>query len=199
MRRAAVVPGAGLSRRMGQEKILLRLGGASVLERVLATLSAAGVLERVVVLRPDLPEAAEQARRAGARVALNAHPREEMLLSIRLGIAVLSPAVDAFFIWPADHPAVAAQTLGLLARAGGPGRVALPVHAGRRGHPALVGAELIPAIAAIPPGQGLRYLWRTRPELLVEVPVDDSGVLVDLNTPDDYERATRGHGDAGTR
>lgn len=201
MKLAAVVPAAGLSRRMGREKILLPFGGGTVLERVLTTLAAAGVAEPVVVLRPDLPEAAEAVRRAGARAVLNPHPEREMLLSIRMGMADLPPDTGAFYVWPADHPAVAVETIRLLARAGGPGRVALPVHAGRRGHPALVGAELIPAIAAISPGRGLRDLWRTSSEVLVEVPVDDPGVLLDLNTPEDYERwmGRPGNGEAQGR
>jgi molybdenum cofactor cytidylyltransferase len=198
VRLAAVVPAAGLSRRMGREKVLLRFGGWTVLERVLTTLAAAGVAERVVVLRPDLPEAAQLARKAGARVVVNPRPKDEMLLSIRMGIADLSLGVEAFYVWPADHPAVAVETLGLLAQEGGPGRVALPVHVGRRGHPALIGADLIPDIVAIPPNEGLRHLWRTRPEVLVEVPVDDVGVLLDLDTPEDYEKATGGRGDGGT-
>ncbi|MGH9399706.1 MAG: nucleotidyltransferase family protein [Thermoanaerobaculia bacterium] len=188
MKLSAVVVAAGLSRRMGGEKILLRFGGATVLERVLSTLAAADLSDCVVVLRPDVPQAAEIARRAGARVVINPRPQDEMLLSIRMGIAQISPETDAFYVWPADHPAVAAETLGRLAGEAGRGRVALPVHAGRRGHPALIGSDLIDDIADIPEGSGLRHLWRARPEVLVDVPVNDPGVLLDLDTPEDYER-----------
>lgn len=188
MKLGAVVLAAGLSRRMGREKVLLRFGDWTVLERVLFTLAAAGIDERVTVVRPDLPQAAEIARRVGARVVVNPRPQEEMLLSIRMGIAELSPDVDAFFVWPADHPAVAGETLAELVRAAGRARVVLPVHAGRRGHPALVGADLIADIVAIPRGEGLRHLWRVRPEILTEVAVSDQGVLLDLDTPEDYEK-----------
>ena len=62
---AAVVPAAGLSRRMGSEKVLLPFGRSTVLETILETLAAAGVAQVAVVLRPDLTEAAEKARRVG--------------------------------------------------------------------------------------------------------------------------------------
>jgi molybdenum cofactor cytidylyltransferase len=189
MKLGAVVVAAGLSRRMGREKVLLPFGDRTVLERVLLTLAATSIDERVAVVRPDLPQSAEIAVRGGARVVVNPRPQEEMLLSIRIGIAELSPDVDAFFIWPADHPAVSAPTLTELARAAGRSRVVLPVHAGRRGHPALVGADLVADIAAIPPGEGLRHLWRARPEILTEIAVDDQGVLLNLDTPDDYDKA----------
>jgi molybdenum cofactor cytidylyltransferase len=200
----AVVAAAGLSHRMGREKILLRFGGASVLERVLATLAVAGVAERVVVLRPGLAEAQEQARRAGARVVVNPRPEEEMLLSIRMGIGELPLDVDAFYVWPADHPAVAAETLGALASEASRECVVLPTHRGRRGHPALVGYGLLEAIGRIPPGEGLRHVWHAHPEVLREVAVEDRGVLLDLNTPEDYDAVLRalartgGKGDRGT-
>jgi len=187
----AIVLAAGLSRRMGKEKILLSFGKGTVLERVLGTLSAAGVQERVVVVRPDLPEAAEIARRSGSRVAVNPHPEEEMLLSIRIGREQLAAGLDAFFVWPADHPAVTAATLLALASEASPATVSVPVYRGRRGHPPLVGSGLAEAIAAIPAGEGLSYLWRLRPELLHETAVEDRGVILDINTPGDYEEALR--------
>ena len=73
----------------------------------------------------------------------------------------------------------------------GSDRVVLPTHRGRRGHPALVGYGLIQAIAQIPAGEGLRHLWHADPQLVREVPVEDPGVLLDLNTPEDYDAALR--------
>ncbi len=194
MRLGAVVPAAGLSRRMGKEKILLPFGESSVLERVLSTLAAFGIEQRVVVLRADLTEAIARARKLGAWVVVNPHPEEEMLESIRMGIAELSPEIEAFFLWPADHPAVRPETLAALAGQAEPGRVVLPVYRGRRGHPALVGRELLPSIAVIPANEGLRHLWRMRPDCLQEVTVEDPGVLLDLNTPENYEKASRAKG-----
>lgn len=189
----AIVPAAGLSRRMGREKILLPFGRSTLLETVLETLEAAGIAgaATVVVLRPDLPEAAERARRAGARVVFNAHPEEEMLMSIRLGLDAVTPEAAGVFLWPADHPAVSADTIRALARSGDPARALIPAWKSRRGHPALIGRELFADIRRIPPGEGLRHLWRMRPEAVVEIPVDDPGVVRNVDTPEDYEGALR--------
>jgi CTP:molybdopterin cytidylyltransferase MocA len=176
---------------MGREKVLLPFRGSTILETVLATLAEAGVEERVVVLRPELEEAAARARRAGATIVVNPHPEAEMLVSIRLGLASLSPEIDAFFVWPADHPAVRAATLTLLERAGARDRAVIPVHRGHRGHPALVGRGLAAEIEDLPLESGLRALWRARPEAVSELPVEDPGVLLDLDTPEAYEKALR--------
>ena len=186
---AAVVPAAGLSRRMGSEKILLPFGRSTVLETILDTLADAGVAGVVAVLRPDLPEAADRARRLGARVVFNPHPEEEMLESIRLGLRAIAPDTGCVFIWPVDHPAVSVGTIETLARFAHPACALIPSYQSRRGHPALVGRRLFAAIGEIPPREGLRHLWRTMPDAVVEVSVDDEGVVENVDTPEDYRNA----------
>jgi molybdenum cofactor cytidylyltransferase len=185
----AVVPAAGLSRRMGREKVLLPFGSSTMIETVLSKLHTAGVNRIVVVVRPDLPGAAARARAAGVDVVVNPHPEGEMLESIRLGVAALPPEIEAFFVWPADHPAVLASTLDRLAGRAARGRAVLPVFRERRGHPALVGVDLASAIAAIPDHEGLRRLWRDRSDAVDEVSVDDPGIVENLDDPESYERA----------
>lgn len=187
MKLAAVVPAAGLSRRMGREKILLPFRGSTILETILQTLGRAGVSTIVAVLRPDLPEAAERARRGGAVVVTNPRPEDEMLVSIRLGLEAISTDPDAVFVWPADHPAVSAAAVRLLADRADPARTLLPTYRSRRGHPALIGRELLPEIARIPPEEGLRRLWRIRSDAVREIAVEDPGVIRNVDTPADYD------------
>lgn len=189
MRAGAVVAAAGLSRRMGAEKVLLPLGRSTVLETILASLSAAGVRDVAVVVRPDLEAARRLALRAGARVVENPHPEAELLSSIRLGVSSLDPDVDGVLVWPADHPLVAVRTLGALLAAGSPEIAVLPTFEGRRGHPALVGGTLRPAVETGSLDGGLRQLWRERADAVRELPVPDRGVVLDINTPEDYRRA----------
>lgn len=174
---------------MGREKVLLPFGRSTLLETILETLAGAGVAQVVAVLRPDLPEAADLARQSGARVVFNPHPEEEMLESIRLGLREISSDVAAVFIWPADHPAVSTGTVQMLARFADPVRALIPSWRSRRGHPALVGRQLLSAIEEIPPGEGLRHLWRTKPDAVVEIAVEDPGVVRNVDTPEDYRNA----------
>lgn len=185
----AVVPAAGLSRRMGREKVLLPFGRSTMLETVLSKLHAVGVERVVVVVRPDGPEASARARDAKADVVVNMHPEGEMIASIRLGIAALPAELDAFFVWPADHPAVLESTLERLAARAARARAVLPVHGGRRGHPALVGSDLRASIQEISEHEGLRRLWLDRADAVEELSVEDPGVLENLDDPESYERA----------
>jgi CTP:molybdopterin cytidylyltransferase MocA len=174
---------------MGSEKALLPFGGVTVLETVLMRLAEAGVMGPIVVLRPQMTEAAAPlALRRGARLVVNADPKAEMLDSIRLGLAAITGDPDGILIWPVDCPSVSAGTLRALAHEAARDRAVIPVYGGRRGHPVLLGAGLLADVAAIGPGQGLSALWRRRPEVLAQVEVADAGVLLDLDTPEDYER-----------
>jgi molybdenum cofactor cytidylyltransferase len=124
-------------------------------------------------------------------VVVNPRPEGEMLESIRLGIAALESSVDAFFVWPADHPAVRLATIRDLARRASRELAVIPVSSGRRGHPAIVGADLAADVERVAPGSGLRQLWRSRAEAVRELAVDDPGVLENLDDPDAYDRARR--------
>ena len=178
---------------MGREKVLLPFGSATILETVLATLSSAGVAPRdtVVVLRAGLDAAAAIVERAGATAVTNPEADAEMMSSIRIGLSALPPELDAFFVWPADHPAVDPETIRRLLSAADCAAAWIPSWEGRRGHPALVGNELRPDASRCPDSGGLRELWRSRADAVRELAVDDPGVVADADTPEAYEAALR--------
>ncbi|MCA1582543.1 MAG: nucleotidyltransferase family protein [Acidobacteria bacterium] len=188
---AAVVPAAGRSHRMGREKVFLPFGGSTFLEAILRTLGSEGVRDVAVVLRPDLGEAAAMARDSGAGVLFNPDPDADMAESIRIGLDAVSPSAQAIFIWPADHPAVARATIAALSAAGSEADIWIPTWKQRRGHPALLGRSHVPGVFALRPGEGLRELWHGRGESVRELAVPDSGVIANIDTPEQYEAALR--------
>jgi CTP:molybdopterin cytidylyltransferase MocA len=176
---------------MGAEKVLLPFGDSTMLGTVLATLESAGVERRAttVVLRPDFEGAAAIVSAAGAIAAVNGEAGAEMMSSIRMGLGALTDTLDAFFVWPADHPAVSVETVLLLASRADASTALIPCWDGRRGHPALLGRELREDALACPDEGGLRELWRARAGAVREVPVDDPGVVANADTPEEYEAA----------
>jgi len=67
--------------------------------------------------------------------------------------------------------------------------IVLPVHGGRRGHPVLIDTKYRNEIGTLDPGTGLRQLMRNHPEDVLELRTRSPRVLLDLDTPEDYERA----------
>lgn len=183
----AVVLAAGAGTRLGGvAKALLRdADDVAFLARIVATAAAAGVAAAdivVVVAAPFADEVATLARQLGAGVVVNPAPARGMASSVALGYAALALAIDAAFLWPVDHPRVVPSTLtALVARGEG-----VPACGGRGGHPPLVPRRLFASLArcADLPG-GARDVVRA----LARVPVDDPGVIEDIDLPADLERA----------
>ena len=67
--------------------------------------------------------------------------------------------------------------------------VAVATYAGRPGHPVLLARETWPLLDGYAVGdRGARDLLRDRPDLVVEVPCDDVGSPLDVDTPADLLR-----------
>lgn len=187
---AAIVPAAGRSRRMGRSKALLDAGGRTFLARLIGSLGDGGCAPVLAVVRDAGGPEALEARSAGADVVLNPDPSAGPISSFRSGLGALDRRVDAVAWCPVDHPLVRADTVAALLEeaARRPGCIVLPVHDGRRGHPAVfprsVFGELTdPALAG-----GARTVVRRDPSRVRAVPVDDPGVLADIDTPEEYAR-----------
>ena len=67
------------------------------------------------------------------------------------------------------------------------GSVMLPVFGGRRGHPTLFDWSLAAQVPNIPPDCGLNWLVNNVADCIREVAVNDDSILLDLDTPADFE------------
>jgi molybdenum cofactor cytidylyltransferase len=195
----AVVPAAGRSQRMGRPKLALPLGSRTVLEHVVAALRDGGADVVVVVIGAHIPELADLATAAGAAVCQLTEATADMRATVEHGLGWLEehcrPAPDDdWLLAPADHPALSGEVVRRLraSRAQRPEQsLFIPVHQGRRGHPALLAWRHVAAIRELPPGLGLNSYLRLHAGETVEVPVESDSVLCDLDTPEDYERLLR--------
>jgi molybdenum cofactor cytidylyltransferase len=180
----AVVLAAGASSRVGVPKWSLPVSpdGPSFLDAILATLRAVDVSAVRVVVAPGA------APLEGAVV--NPEPARGMLSSVQCGLRALPPDVGAVLLWPVDHPLVTTATVRemLRARSDGNPPVVVPTFEGRRGHPVLFDARVLPELLAADPGVGARavvHAHRDRREL----PVLDRGIVAGIDTREDYRRA----------
>ena len=177
---------------MGRPKLLLPFRGRPLIAAVVDALRAGGVGAIVLVTAPEDEELRAWARQAGVEVAINPDPERGMLSSIQEGLAALLRD-QILLVSPADLPNLRSDSVAELLRrmtaAGAP--LAVPVYQGRRGHPLAIAPALIPEIPALDPAIGLKQLRDRHAAELLEVPVDDPGVVSDVDTPEDYEKLTR--------
>jgi len=185
-----IVLAAGASSRMGRPKALLQAGARTFVRRVLDTLNDGGVPEAVVVVRPGAEQVTREVELARfGRVLVNPHPDRGQLSSLLVGLdGVERDDVDAVLVTLVDVPLVRPQTIAsLLARARSSSAPILrAVHSGRHGHPVIFTRAVFGALRAADLAAGARAVLRAHQ--VEDVDVADPGVLVDVDTPDDYGR-----------
>jgi molybdenum cofactor cytidylyltransferase len=187
---AAIIPAAGRSQRMGHLKPLLRFGSETMTERVVRVVREAGVDEILVVLGYSAERIIPHLEASGIAWVLNPEFDAGMYTSVKAGMQQLDGELDGFLVLPGDMPMVRSTTLQLLRDrfAPGQGRIVHPYYQGRRGHPPLVDAAYRQAILADHPSGGLRELLARYPAATLQVDCDDPGVLIDVDTPEAYQR-----------
>lgn len=189
----AVIPAAGLSRRMGLPKLLLPWQDSTVIECLLRTLQRPEIVATVVVMRPDDVDLRNAVARTSAIAVIPGHAPPDMRDSVELGLQTLRERFqprdeEAWFLIPADHPVLETETVSELLSSWNkqPCQILVPKYGERRGHPALLRWSLAAHIAALPADVGINALWKSSPELLTEWPTSRESVLADLDTPEDY-------------
>lgn len=178
-----VVLAAGAGRRFGGPKALVHLEGERLVDRAVRLLRTGGC-DRVLVV-----SGATRLRVEGADVVHNPDWVGGMGSSLRVALA----AVDepAAVIVPVDAPWLGPQSVYRLLHCGA--TVATASYGGRRGHPVLLGAQHFAAVCEMAVGDvGARGFLAAHPELVVQVPCDDTGSPQDVDTPQDLARPPGG-------
>jgi molybdenum cofactor cytidylyltransferase len=193
MRTVVVVLAAGGSTRFGSAKLLAQLDGRPLLQSTLDAVAAAGMDEVVVVLG----EVADRIERAidwrSERRVVNPAPADGLSSSLRIGLAAAGedPGVEAALVVLGDQPWVRPAVLAAVAEAGGHPQGAAPIVRARYAgdgapNPVLIRRDAWPLAAALEADRGLGPLLASRPDLVLEVPVD--GANPDVDTPADLAR-----------
>lgn len=181
---------AGLSSRMRRPKPLLEVDGETFVSRAVAALRGAGCRRVHVVANAGASWAAEVAATPGVELLVNDRAESEQVDSLRLVIEQLPADTRGLLVLPVDVPLVTAATVRRLvdAFAAEPGPLWLPFHRGVAGHPVLVGRELFGDVLHTPLEEGMRSLIMQHALQVREVEVDDGGVLIDIDTPEEYRQ-----------
>ncbi len=191
---AGLVMAAGRSSRMGANKLLLEDGGRPIVARVVEQALAGGLAEVIVVCGHQ--EAEIRAALAGQRVRLISCPdhADGMSASLRCGLKALREDIDAALVLLGDMPRVTGGLLRRLTAAFNPteGRaIIVPTFEGKRGNPVLWDRRFFAEMMALAGDVGARHLIGEHAELVVEIEADDSGVLLDVDTPEAYRGLRR--------
>lgn len=158
---------------------------------VLHNLQQSQVDDLLVVTGHAAAAVAREADKVGVRTLPNpAYQSGEMLSSIQAGVQALPAGCVAILVMLADQPFVTAKTIDplLAAYRAGYGSLVAPAYKGRRGNPVIIDRCHFAELLALPPGSAPRDLIEKHEQALCLVPVEEEGILVDIDRPEMYER-----------
>ncbi|MGE8191100.1 nucleotidyltransferase family protein [Pseudomonas sp. NPDC086278] len=149
----------------------------SVIEHVLLSLPAS-LLRRVVVTTEDRPQVIRLAQAFGFEVVVI--ESTGMGDSIAAGVAAC-PQLDGWLIVLGDMPFILPSTIEKVLAGVADDAISVPVHEGELGHPVAFGRSFGAGLMALSGDRGARPLFAQG--RVVEVAVDDPGVLWDVDVP----------------
>lgn len=189
----ALILAAGLSSRMGEFKPLLPINGATVIESAVNCFRQAGISDIRVVVGHQAEQLMPVLQSLGVRPVLNENFASGMFSSIMAGLQTFASAADGFFLLPGDMPLVKSCTLEKLMKAyfrtNCP--IIYPTFLGRRGHPPLISHKCFQTLLSWQGPENLRLLLQQFEQDAYHVPVMDQAILLDMDTPVDYEKLLR--------
>ena len=190
---AGVILAAGRSTRMGTAKaLLLAPDGVTFVARLIRTLVRGGVDAPLVVSRADDDKLQAEVESIGARVVINPNADEGgQLSSLLAGLGKVDrPGVRGLMVIPVDAPMVMPETVSRLIAVFG--ETSAPIvrarYQGRNGHPVIFSRTLFDELRHASLDAGAKAVLRAHHDAIINVEVDDPGVVADIDTPEDYRK-----------
>jgi molybdenum cofactor cytidylyltransferase len=182
---------------MGQDKALLAWDGQTFLSATIERLMPYSQIVIVVAgANADKLKATIYAR--GAYLVVNRQPERGQFSSLRLGLQeILNHGRDAAIVALVDRPPAAATTIERLIDAfrlqSGVAEnqakwATVPEHAGKHGHPIVISREMIECLLKADAQSNAREVEHANQHRIEYVRVDDSNVVANVNTPEEYEK-----------
>ncbi len=170
---------------MGCSKQLLRPADKPVICWCIDALRAAGLEDIIVVLGPTGGEIHDTIKGYSLEIVWNTDPESDMAGSVKACLKALSDKTNNVLILPVDHPLVSAQTIKTIVKTHleYPECIIAPIHNGRKGHPVIFPRTIIEELYTLPT---LRDIVRRDDRRVQLIEVDDEGILLNMNTPQDF-------------
>jgi len=187
----AVILAAGESKRMGSPKMLLPFNGSTMIECVIANVTKSDADKIIVVLGAEKEVLIQLTGKWPIEYCYNENYKEGMLSSVQCGLKNLPPLCKASLVFQGDQPLIPSETINAVIKAYASSEkgIVIPVYEKKRGHPILIDMKYRNDIDNLSPGDGLRSLSYMFPADVLEVDTNESGILRDFDT---YEQYTKG-------
>ena len=186
---AALVLAAGRSKRFGSDKRRAKLSGdLTLLEQSLRVFDAADIPIFLCLSSRHQDDDLEQSLAASHRHVIRCDQSESgMGATLAQGIKKI-PGHFSVLVALGDMPFLLSATVRRLVAASRNERIVFPTYRGRRGHPVLFGPSFRAELEALDGDEGAASVLKSHADFCVAIPVDDPGVLTDIDTPESMKK-----------
>ncbi len=185
---AGVVLAGGQSRRMGVvNKLLVKVDGKPMVRHAVDTLRDAGAAPIIVVTGHEAERVREVLADADVMFVHNDAFAEGLSTSLRTGIAAVPDTCDGAVVALGDMPRLQAAHVERLIAAFAPDdnrAICVPTWQGKRGNPVLWARRFFVEMEDVGGDVGAKHLIGDHAQQVHEVEMPDSGVLIDVDSPD---------------
>lgn len=186
----AIILAAGESKRMGSPKMLLPFNGSTMMECVIINVAESIVDKIIVVLGAEKDTLIQLTDKLNVESCYNENYKKGMLSSVQCGFRYLPSGCKASLVFQGDQPLITFNTVNAVINAylSSEKGIVIPVFGKERGHPILIDMKYRNVIDKLNPDEGLRSLVYKFPADVLEVDSEESGILRDFDTYDQYEK-----------
>jgi len=192
----AVVLSAGESSRMGRPKALLPIHGQTFIEKIVGALNVAQINKVIVILGHDAEEMRRRIEHLPVEILVNPDYKLGQLSSLQVAVRRLENEADCdgMLVHLVDHPYIDAKLVKVMIEQfhDGGKLIVVPRHGGKRGHPVIFSRKLFGELLAAPMDQGAKAVVNAHRDDTLEIDTQDSGVAVDIDTPELYKKHVKG-------
>lgn len=192
----AVILAAGESKRLGQPKQLLNFHGITFIETIIETAIAAKLAPIIVVLGYEADKILKKVNKFDKEIiqVINREWLAGQSSSLRVAIPFLSNTSHTIFFL-VDQPQISFNHIIKLKNASkqSTNKIIATYVGDRRANPVSFSRLLYKELSEIKGDQGGRFLFANHE--VERVQWDDERILIDVDTPEDYERLKRAYGE----
>jgi molybdenum cofactor cytidylyltransferase len=201
---SAVVLAAGMSTRMGQNKLLLNFREKPLIVHAVDTLLASEIDEVIVVLGHEIEKVRDQLERSiglankvvpGKPVRLVQNPdyQNGLSTSVRTGVEAVSRQANGIMIYLADQPLLEPEDVNRIVAGFAAAKeihksIVVPFFRGERGNPVILDASLRDSILGIVGDVGCKGVIKRYPEKVYAIEMENDHVVRDVDDVQAYER-----------
>lgn len=186
----AIILAAGSAKRMGTQKLLLPFGNSTILECVMGLVKASELFQDIIVVYREAV-VREAAEKLGLRAVLNVQSHLGLSTSVREGILNCEDDTDAYMFFSGDQPLITKELIKVLTKEFKKREkyIVVPTYNGNKGLPTIFPTEFKEALLSIEGDSGGRKIIEANREKVVFIEAAQEAAGLDIDTPEDYERA----------